>query len=69
MATTQVQLEKIAQRLTDVEKEVAELKEFVQRGVADGEPWYLKHAGKFKDDPDFEEIIRLGREIRQADRP
>jgi hypothetical protein len=35
----------------------------------DEEPWYLKHAGKFRDDPDFQDIIRLGREIRDADQP
>ncbi len=33
------------------------------------EGWINSISGSFKDDPDFEEILRLGREIRQADRP
>ena len=57
-------------RLATVEKEVAQLKERVGQGSsAEGQPWYLKHAGKFGDDPDFAEIVQLGKEIRQADRP
>ncbi len=35
----------------------------------DDKPWYLKHAGRFSDDPEFQEIVRLGREIRESDRP
>lgn len=29
--------------------------------------WISKIDGSFKDDPDFQEILRLGREERQAD--
>jgi hypothetical protein len=58
----------IDHRLATVEKEVAILKQRVepQPGAKD-QPWYLKHAGRFADDPEFEEIVRLGREIREAD--
>jgi hypothetical protein len=31
--------------------------------------WLDRHAGSFKDDPVFEEIVKLGREFREADRP
>ena len=61
-------LESIVERLTAVEQEVADLKECVRQGRHE-EPWYLKHAGKFADDPEFQEIVRLGREIREADMP
>jgi len=58
----------IDHRLATVEKEVAILKQRVERQPGAGnEPWYLKHAGRFADDPDFAEIVRLGREIREAD--
>lgn len=33
------------------------------------ESWIQKVAGSFKDEPEFDEILRLGREIRQSDRP
>lgn len=58
----------ITQRLIAVEKEVSDLKQHVQQQPTD-QPWYLKHAGKFADDPEFQEIVRLGKEMRQADRP
>ncbi|ETW95253.1 MAG: hypothetical protein ETSY1_31360 [Candidatus Entotheonella factor] len=64
-----LQIDIIAQRLATVEKEVAQLKKFVYPSVADeSTPWYLKHAGKFENDPDFDEIVQLGREIRESDR-
>ncbi|NLX99999.1 MAG: hypothetical protein GXY83_28210 [Rhodopirellula sp.] len=57
----------ITERLVTVEKEVAELKRRVEHPAV--QPWYLKHAGKFAGDPEFQEIVRLGKEIREADRP
>jgi hypothetical protein len=33
------------------------------------EPWYIKHAGHFANDPAFDEIVRLGREYRQSLHP
>ncbi len=70
MATQQefLQIETIDQRLAAVEKEVAQLKSHMQQlATGEAEPWYLKHAGRFANDPDFDEIVRLGREIRKAD--
>ena len=68
MSTTPTfDLTTISQRLVQVEHEVAELKRHVQQ--SSDEPWYRKHVGKFAGDPDFEEIVRLGKEIRDADRP
>jgi hypothetical protein len=52
--------------LETLEAEVAELK---RQNAATKDDWMSVVAGSFKDDPDFAEIVRLGREIRQADRP
>jgi hypothetical protein len=55
----------IEERLAILEKEVAELK----RGkVQDKGNWIRKISGSFKDDPEFGEILRLGREIREAEK-
>jgi len=57
----------IEERLAAVEKAVAEL----QQGKAAVEPkhgWVEKITGTFKDDPEFGEILRLGQEIRQAEK-
>jgi hypothetical protein len=59
----------LSHRLSAVEKEVAVLRQSLQSTSGNDQPWYLKHAGRFKDDPEFEEVVRLGREIREGDRP
>jgi hypothetical protein len=66
-STPTFDLPTISQRLVHVENELAQLKRQVERLY--DQPWYLKHAGRFADDPDFQEIVRLGKEIRDADRP
>ena len=55
----------VEQRLEKLETEVAELKR-QKDAKAD---WLSVVAGSFKDDPEFAEIVRLGQEIRRADRP
>ena len=65
-----LQIEIIVQRLASIEKEVAQLKQQAQQlTTAETAPWYLKQAGRFANDPDFDEIVRLGREMRKADCP
>lgn len=32
-------------------------------------PWWTQIWGTFKDDPDYDEAMRLGREWRESDRP
>jgi hypothetical protein len=56
----------IEQRLQKLESDMAELKRLNGERKTD---WFSAVAGSFKDDPEFAEIVRLGREIRQADRP
>ena len=58
----------IEQRLAQVEKELADLKNDV-RGLRSAGNWIDAISGTFKDDPEFDEILRLGKEIRDADRP
>jgi hypothetical protein len=62
-------LAQIEQRLTMLEKAVEDLRTEVKRLPAPGERWWRNHAGRFKDDPVFEEIVRLGREYRESLRP
>jgi hypothetical protein len=69
MTTGQIELAAIAERLTQVEREIADIKQGSGSRQMDSEPWYLKHAGRFKGDAEFQEIVRLGREIRDSDRP
>lgn len=62
------QTRSIEERLDTLEHEMADLK----RRVGEGETkknWIEKITGTFENDPDFAEILRLGREIRRADRP
>ncbi len=55
----------IEQRLENVERELAALKGEVQslKPVAN---WINSICGTFKDDPEFDEVLRLGKEFRDA---
>ena len=55
----------IEERLSQVEQDIADLKSEVNRLRSND--WIDQITGSFKDDPEFGEILRLGREIRQAD--
>ena len=59
-------LSQIEERLRRVEAELAELRQSKQR--EDSVPWYRKIAGQFDNDPVFDEIVRLGKEIRDNER-
>lgn len=39
-----------------------------ENGLVDGKPWWKATWGMFKDDPDYVEAMRLGREYREAQR-
>lgn len=59
--------------LTQIEERVAALElEVQQLKSQNGQPnkadpkWVLAHAGRFADDPGFEEVVRLGREYRES---
>jgi len=53
------------ERLSALEKELRELKQQVTV-QQDQRSWIENIAGTFKDDPEFEEIVQLGREFRKA---
>jgi tetrahydromethanopterin S-methyltransferase subunit A len=60
----------VEERLERLEKEVALLKlmQSSKVGLVSHKPgWVAKIVGAFNDEPDFAEILRLGREERQAD--
>ena len=50
-------------RVNVLESELAQLK---QKSSDDGD-WVGKICGSFKDDPGYDEIIELGRQIRKSD--
>jgi hypothetical protein len=58
-----------------LEKRVAELEarlDAVQKRLAaldDKKPWWERIAGSFRNDPIYEEAMRLGREYRESQRP
>jgi hypothetical protein len=53
----------LEKRVEELEKQVAELSA-VAGGVSCKKDW-RRTVGIFKDDPDFEEAVRLGREYRE----
>ena len=55
----------IEERLTAVEQDLAELKR-KPPPARDGKCWLERIAGTFRGDPDFAEIVRLGREFRKS---
>jgi hypothetical protein len=58
----------LEERVKVLEKEVAELKQRLLQLSWRG-TWLEKVSGSMKDYPEFEEVLRLGAEIRAADRP
>ncbi|MBM3965028.1 MAG: hypothetical protein FJ308_08150 [Planctomycetes bacterium] len=57
--------ESVEQRLAQLEREVAILK----TKVPSQPNWIDEITGTCKDDPDFDEIVRLGKELRDAEPP
>ncbi len=53
----------IEERLSKIEKEIQKLKE--EQGKKN---WIARISGSFNDDEEFDEILRLGRRDRVADR-
>lgn len=58
----------IEERLSNLEHEVACLK-LKSKGIQPKENWIQAIIGTAKDDPDYAEIARLGKEIRDAEQP
>jgi hypothetical protein len=56
-------------RVAALEAEVACLKQAHPNGAEPLTAWWEKIWGTFKDDPEYEEAMRLGREYRESLRP
>lgn len=68
--TMEESLTSLEARVTALQAEVAQLK--AQQATAtpeDATPWWKKIWGTFKDDPDYEAAMKLGREYRESLRP
>jgi hypothetical protein len=60
----------IEERLLALAAEIRQLKSQVQPQPNKADPkWVLAHAGRFANDPGFDEVVRLGREYRESLRP
>ena len=55
----------LEQRLTAVEQELAEIKRRIEE-QDQGVSWIERIAGTFRDDSEFDEVVRLGREFRNS---
>ena len=58
----------IEQRVAALEREVSELKQQLKAGRAP-DNWIERITGSMADFPEFEEVVRYGREFREAQRP
>ena len=58
----------LEQRVAALESEVVRLKDQLNRAQG-SQGWFAAVGGCLKDEPDFEQVLRLGREIRRSDRP
>jgi len=56
-------------RVAALEAELRQLKAGIAQPNKADPKWVLAHAGRFKDDPGFDEVARLGREYRESLRP
>ena len=58
----------VEQRLAKLEREIEELKKARKTEHSDkNSNWISRITSTFKDDPEFDEILRLGREERKSD--
>jgi hypothetical protein len=59
----------LEKRLSALEKKVEELQARVLPSPAAQRNWWRDDAGRFADDPVFDEIVRLGRQYRESLHP
>ncbi len=63
-------LEKLAKREGKAVEDLAV--EIFHQALAERNPngtWLEEVSGSFENDPEFDEVVRLGKELRKADRP
>jgi hypothetical protein len=59
----------IAKRLAALEKAVEELLAKLDQRMDSHRRWWVKGAGRFANDPVFDEIAKLGKKYRESLRP
>jgi hypothetical protein len=59
----------LEKRVQALEEAVACLRNELRGGVDPRRAWWRETVGRFKDDPVFEEIVRLGKQYRESLRP
>ena len=60
----------VEDRLIALEAEVREIKSRLEAASPEAvTPWWKRIVGVYRDDPEFEEAMRLGREYRESQRP
>lgn len=64
-----MKLAEIEQRLTKLEKALLRLQSPAAKVSKKTKRWWVTDAGRFADDPVFDEIVELGREYRESLRP
>ncbi|PZV12027.1 MAG: hypothetical protein DCF22_13280 [Leptolyngbya sp.] len=53
-------------RVATLEAELAQMKQMLAQTLQQKERWWLKVAGSFENDPNFDEAVRLGQEWRKS---
>jgi hypothetical protein len=68
MTLHQLQEQPIEVRVSNLEADLAQMKELMSSfNLSEvSSPWWLKVAGSFEGDPDFDEAVRLGEEWRKS---
>ena len=59
----------VEERLASLEAEVARLKAVKHGDENNAQPWRERIRGTFKEDSDYDEAMRLGRQWRESFRP
>ena len=59
----------LTKRVEALELALAELRAKQESPPNGQRPWWREDAGRFANDPVFDEIVRLGREYRDSQRP
>ncbi len=62
-------VKRLEERIGQLEQELRQVKSELAEIKGPRRPWWEQIAGSHKDSPVFDEIVRLGKEIRDAERP
>lgn len=59
----------LAERVSVLERELRKIKTSLKKEAKTQEPWWEQQAGRFKNDPLFDQIIAAGQAYRRAKTP